>query len=132
MSIMRSVILALALGACDWPVGVNCTSEARPSIRLTLVDSTTGAPILGEFTVMINDGDYLESVSASNPPIEPTRIFLGEERPGIYRVKAKATGYQSWQRGGIRVTEDRCHVRTVEVEARLQAETPVSATAVSW
>jgi hypothetical protein len=131
--IVPSAILTLALAACEWPAGVNCTSEARPSIRLTLVDSTTGAPIIGDYTVMITDGDYVESLNLSNPPVEPTGVFLGEERSGIYRVKAKATGYQSWQREGVRITEDRCHVRTVEVEARMQAEeTPVSANAASW
>ena len=42
------------------------------------------------------------------------------ERPGTYTVAVSHPDYRPWQRTGVAVSRDECHVQTQTVTARLQ------------
>ena len=42
------------------------------------------------------------------------------ERPGHYVVNVEADAYRSWTMADVEITADICHIRTVELTARLQ------------
>lgn len=101
--------------------GVVCTTEARPGIVVTIVDASTGAPLAGPVTVTVWDGEYSETVTPPETPSGTRVAALAWERPGRYRVEVRAPGYVTWVGTEVRVLEDECHVRPVELTARLEA-----------
>lgn len=118
---MRLVMLlpvALVASACKW--GVVCTLEARPGIRVTIVDAATGSPVEGDATVIATDGSYTETVNVPVLPAGARVAFLAEERAGMYRVQVQTPAYDPWVAPLVWVTEDDCHVRTVDLTARLE------------
>jgi len=110
-------VALVAASGCKW--GVVCTLEIRPGISVTIVDAATGSPAQGDVTVIATEGSYEETV---NLPAAggPQTALLAFERAGMYRVEAQAPGYAPWVAPLVRVTEDDCHVRTVDLTARLE------------
>ena len=107
-------VASLAAG-CELFGPVTCTTEARPGIVVEVVDSVTDQRV-SDATVILVDGGWQEILEA------PQGTTAGAyERAGTYRVQAAADGYAPWARYDVRVTGDECHVRTVELTARLQA-----------
>jgi hypothetical protein len=108
--------LVVGLGGCG------CTDESLPGLRITLLDSITDDPIAAEdITVIATDGAYGDTARFSTANPNPfSRIGLAYERAGQYRVEASAKGYLPWVRENVRVTDGVCHVRTVDVVARMQ------------
>jgi hypothetical protein len=112
-------VLIVGAGRQSAPDGV-CTAEARPSLVISVRDFATGAPALSGATITVQDGGF---IATSRVPESNTAAAVGlvGERPGTYAVRVEQSGYRSWERGGIRVTADRCHARTVEVAALFPA-----------
>ena len=101
------------------PVGPACTEEARPGLNVTLSDSL--APNFFAFTnvhVIAVDGAYRDSAFVAAYNAGSGGISLAYERAATYTVLARADGYAQWQRSGIEVAEDVCHVITVPVPVR--------------
>jgi hypothetical protein len=97
---------------------VVCTMEARSSFAVTVVDSTSGTPVRGA-TVRVADGAFSDTLVA--PGAGATAYSGGVyERPGTYTVTVSHTDYRPWQRPGVAVTRDECHVQTQQLTARLQ------------
>jgi hypothetical protein len=102
-------------------VGGDCTLIALPGIRVTIVDGSTGLPFQEEVTVIATEGSYSETDSPPVRPGEPRIASLAFERPGTYRVEVQSPGYVTEIATNVRVTRDDCHVRTVELTARLES-----------
>lgn len=121
MKLFVAVLMAtLAANACEV-----CTSELRAGISVTIVDGTTGGPLLEEHvTVTATEGTYTETVHPPILPGSPRTAGLVHERTGTYRVEVEATGYATWVASEVRVseTDDGCHVETVGLTARLEKE----------
>ena len=104
-------------------VAVVCTTEARPAVRLTVVDSVTGqSGPMQSLKIVIRDGAardtaFVPTIAAGAPTFTFSMAF---ERKGTYTVDVTANGYQPWERSAIVVTGDLCHVTTVAVTALLQ------------
>jgi hypothetical protein len=117
--------LAAVSGACanrgsaPAPGGIVCTMEARSSFAVTVVDSTSGAAIRSGATVRVSDGSFADTLVAPGPG---ANAYSGGvyERPGTYTVAVSHPSYRTWQRSGVRVTRDECHVQTQQLTARLQ------------
>ena len=98
--------------------GTVCTMEARSAIAVTLLDASTGARVEGA-TVRVTDGAFSENLAG----FEGT--YSGaHERAGTYTIIVSHPDYQQWQRAGVVVGEDECHVITQQVEARLTRRSP--------
>ena len=93
--------------------GVICTREARSALAVTVVDDATGARIDGA-TVRVTDGEFAENLNSFDG------MYSGVyERAGTYTIVVSHPDYRQWQRAGVVVQRDECHVITEEVEARL-------------
>lgn len=115
MKVVLAVFLVLGMSGCELlGIGTVCTQEERPAVTVALVDSITGEAIVpGSLLVVAADGEYADTIRGLAPG------GLAYEREGTYRVTVQASGYAPWVRENVRVTSDECHVRTVELVARL-------------
>jgi hypothetical protein len=95
-----------------------CTLEARAGVNLTIVDSLSGAGILGpgNIRLAVTDGVYTDSLRMTS-----FYSFWGAayERSGTYTATVDADGFLPWRKDGIVVTRGLCHVRPTAVTARL-------------
>lgn len=101
------------LGACTTATELVCTDEAWPGVVVHVSDATSGAALSGA-SGAVRDGEYVETLEAIQ-----TVLVGAYERAGTYRVEVTRADYQPWLQEGVHVTRDRCHVRTVDLEARL-------------
>jgi len=115
--VLLPIGLAVA-GSCNF--GQVCTANIAPGILVTIVDSATGSPIFDTVRVVATHGSYADTAIVPPPAMSgPVIAWLAEERPGFYRVEARAPGYRPWTSPLLHVEQGDCHVRTVEVTARL-------------
>lgn len=120
----RSVLVALAgaagLAGCDQLTGPPCTTDVRPALRVDVRDSSTNAPAGAGALIVARDGAFADTVLVPAHAAGASPYHLAHERAGTYAVTVERDGYRPWSRTGVRVTKDGCHVRTVELTARLQ------------
>ena len=111
----------VVLAACDL-IGPVCTLEAVSGLHVTVVDSLTGAPAASGAQLIAQDGAFADTMSfpPNRPDLDSTALQSAEERPGIYTVTVRKSGFVDWVRRGVLVTAGRCHVRPVALTARLQ------------
>ncbi len=94
-----------------------CTDILVPGILVDVRDSITDAYVGPQARISATSGWYLNVVVTQD---DDGPFGLAHERPGTYTVTVDKTGYTQWRRTGVEVTADGCHVRTVELIARLQ------------
>lgn len=105
-----------------------CTTDFRFGLVVYVQDSVTGAWAASGARLLTEDakgvadaGDqYFSAFPADRPELDPQPLLGAGERAGTYRVTVRKAGYADWVRTGVRVTEDECHVRQVELLARLK------------
>jgi hypothetical protein len=86
-------------------------------------DSVTDEPAAADARLIVRDGSYADtSDQLPAPYTDPLVLRAAGERGGWYDVSVEKTGYRDWMRNPVRVNEDGCHVRTVQLQARLQPE----------
>ena len=118
-----ALVLAAALAACsngstEPPV---CTAGVVYGIRAMVRDSVTDRTIGSGSTLVAIGVGVRDSVSAAaNTPTLDDKVFaLLPEKDGTYELNVTHTGYARWQRTGIVVTKDACHVISVDIVVRL-------------
>lgn len=109
-------LVPCVLAACGVSDTV-CTMEARAGINVVVTDSVTGSPVTTGVTLIVQDGTYRDSTNGF-----PGANSLGSawEREGVYAVTVRADGYAVWNKSGVRVQSDECHVKAVTIPAKLQ------------
>jgi len=120
-SLFRSTAIVVGAAAsvgCNPFTGTVCTTEARAAIVVDVRDSSTDAPAGRGARVIASDGAFADTAHTSADFDGP--YGLAHERAGTYTVTVEQEGYRDWSQDGIRVTRDECHVRTVDITARLQ------------
>jgi hypothetical protein len=100
----------------------DCTADLKPAVRVKIVDAATGGLVEApSVTVTVTDGPYTDTVTLSVPPVGALFVYLAFERTGTYRVEVNAPGYSPWVEAEVRaVDRDECHVKTVDLTARLE------------
>ena len=111
-------VIAAMVAGCRLFTGTDCSLDARAGITVDVRDSVSNAPITGESRIIARDGTFADTAEFTE--IFPGPHALVRERPGSYTVTVEREGYQLWSRTGVRVTRGECHVRTVELTARLR------------
>lgn len=114
-------IVALALLGCEL-FEEDCSLIIANNMQITLRDSVTNDPIVADSIVVITtDGAYADTIRLSMPVlVSIPQVRVRGERAGTYRVQVTATGYAPWVREGVRVVDEGCHIRTVDLTARMQ------------
>ncbi len=107
-----AAITLLSANACYFPTG--CDAYAAPGLSITARDAATGASIEGNDVRVILSAERQSDTTRSLP------ASLAYESPGTYTVVLEVSGYLRWERAGIRVRADNCHVKTVPVVADLR------------
>jgi hypothetical protein len=119
-----ALFLVVVTGACDAldSSPVVCTRELRFGLIVTVQDSVTGAPAAAEAQLVARDGAYADTVIGPSAATDPNALtlFAVPERPGTYELTVSKNTFVTWQRSGVVVTADECHVRPVAVTARLR------------
>ncbi len=93
-----------------------CTALYAYGLSVTVTDAATAAPVEGA-AAEIRDGSW----------IDPQVTVLGNtvmgagERPGVYAITVRKSGYADWTRSGVsvRMGSDGCHVEGVHLDAAL-------------
>ena len=115
---VAALILATACSSREEPADPGepqtvCTLEARSALAVTVVDALTNARVTGA-TVRATDGTHSENLTGFEG------VYSGaHERAGTYTIVVSHPDYRQWQRAGVVVERDECHVITEAVEARL-------------
>ena len=112
------VVGATVSVGCNPFTGTTCTSEARAALVVDVRGSSTNAPAGRGARIIASDGAFADTASTSGDYDGPYQ--LAHERAGTYTVTVEKEGYRGWSQSGIRVTKGECHVRTVNLTARLQ------------
>lgn len=103
--------LALACGTTQV-----CTADSRAGLRVDVRDAATGLPAAEQAVVVAREGDFEESLGQAT-----ALSFVGlYERAGVYRVTVTKPGYATLDTAGVRVAEDRCHVRLTTIAVGLE------------
>lgn len=99
-----------------------CTTEARAGIQVEVRDALSGEPAAQGAVGIAYDGAYADTLQLfpNVPPHLPLTLIGAVERPGVYTVVVRKSGYRDWIRAGVEVRHDGCHVITVKLEARLE------------
>jgi len=116
---MLGLALGLGLAGCGGNPVV-CTTEARSSLNVTVLDAVTGRRLC-DAEVTATDGSYNATLMSSGPTGN-CNYFGPFERPGNYLVMASRAGYLTGHEGDALVTRDECHVQTAAVTVQLQPE----------
>ena len=117
-----AILTALVLGGCTAqdPVILACTDELVPAFRIGARDSASGKGLLPPYNVYVREAAYVDSALVRVPMDSTYLAALAHERAGVYTAEVIAPGYRAWRAEHLIVTKDECHVRTVEMVARLQ------------
>lgn len=98
--------------------GLVCTAEARASITVDVRDSVTNAVVSRNARIIARMGAVADTSRDTGAFDGPFGLFY--ERAGTFDVTVEQTGYKTWSRQGVQVTQGTCHVNGVALTARLQ------------
>jgi hypothetical protein len=105
------------LTGCDAILPTGCDAYAAYGLSVAVRDSATGAPVTDSLHIVASSSTYTDTRDGSS---EGGVFGLAPERPGVYTVTVSHPNAREWQRSGIQVKSDRCHVIPVSVPVRLQ------------
>lgn len=124
-----SCFVAIPIGiiACNQPKPevapsrgeVFCTLDARYGILVQVRDRATGESVVRDAFIKAIDGFFVDSVRVPASFTRSDFIGLALERAGTYTVVVVRPGYARFEKRGIKVTHDACHIQPVEVVALL-------------
>lgn len=115
-----NLLLPLSLSACGLVEPMVCTTEAVPALVVEVRDAVTGAPAAADAIGRAEDGDFNAVLVGSDRGVDALNLYGAFERAGTYRITVQKSGYAAWQKVGVDVSRDECHVRTVHLRADLQ------------
>ncbi len=118
-------IALLSVAGCDLlddNTGLACTANFVFGLEVAVQDSSTGAPAASGAQLIAQDGAWADTVAfpSNRPDLDAQPLVSAGERPGTYTVTVRKAGFRDWQRSGVVVTADECHVHPVDLTARLQ------------
>jgi hypothetical protein len=130
-----ALLLALPLAACGDDVVVSCDVPddvlrssaplapagsdrllaAPVAVRVTVVDSASGASLAAGASGAFVTGTFADSLHHDDPA-----LLTAYGPAGRYSLVVQHPGYASWGRDDVRVRAGECGMATVELTARLQ------------
>lgn len=115
-----ALVLLVCCTACD-DDPVVCLAVYQPGFVVTIIDSLAGEPRSDIATAIVTDGAVVDTLRPYGFDTYGREVSKAGayERAGTYDLRITAPGYLEWARTAMRLTEDECHVRTAEIEARL-------------
>ena len=114
-----AALLSACGGGSDSTVA--CTTQVVAGLRIQVLDRTSGSPISCGASATVTAPGYSRTVDNPAGPTcsNATVLTAADERTGTYAITVTKSGYLPFSTSNVVVTADECHVRTVDVEARL-------------
>jgi hypothetical protein len=115
-----SILAVAGLASSCHPEKVNivCVDTSRIAIVLEVRDSVSGAGAAVGTSLVVRDGVFVDSTVTA--AYSATHMAWLPQRPGIYTVTLRHTGYREWIKPGVALLSERCGVQQVQLFARLQ------------
>lgn len=106
-----ALLLVLASG-CRLLGDDDCTTVGAPSVGVQVVDAVTSVPLTTGVVVQLfgPNGDIDERTEPGAGSVPPTYYVGTSNKPGLYRVVVRSTGYQEATRENVRVAEATCGI----------------------
>jgi hypothetical protein len=103
--VVAGVLVATGMLArgCASPFGITCTEEGEFAVHVEVRDAATGAPAAEGATLIIREGEYVDSMRGSVDLPPPPVLSAGLEREGTYHVVVRKSGYEDWIRENVQV-----------------------------
>ena len=99
-----------------------CTTSVEPAVVMEIRDAVDASPLAEGAQGAVRDGAFTDSLrpyGSTGQGILVSRA-AADERAGTYAITIEHPGYPTWARSGVTVTEDACHVETVQLVAQLE------------
>ncbi len=111
-----AALVLVLLGCEDHSVVRPCTANYVFGLSISVTDAVSAAPVEG-VAAEIRDGAWVDP----NVTVLGNTVMGAGERPGVYMVTVRKSGYADWTRSGVtvRMTSDGCHVDPVRLDAAL-------------
>lgn len=124
--VMLRVVVLLALSVfatnCHFPfVSEGCDTYADPGLEVTVRAAESGAALENGVKIVAFNATLADSASGVLPGGVASLLM---EKSGTFTVRVSAPGRVTWERAGVRVTKDECHVRLTRVTATLSRAEP--------
>lgn len=116
------VAAGLLLSGCTNPFGFACSDIGRFAVHVEVRDAATNASAAEGATLVIRDGEYVDS-RHGGPGAPPIPVLsAGAERAGTYQVAVRKEGYRDWVRENVQVKRAGwCdELQSVQLTARLE------------
>jgi len=110
--------LSLVLLGCDHSSPSRaCTTLYAYGLSITVTDAVTAAPLEGAAAEIRDGTGWVDP----NVTVLGNTVMGAGERPGVYTVTVRRSGYADWMKAGVAVgtTSDGCHVQGVHLDAAL-------------
>jgi len=116
-----SLAAALATAGCEVPSG--CPLGDFPGVVLEIRDSVTGVGLADQALIIATPAvggasDTLRWISG----LDSIYVSGLYDQPGTFTLSVAVPGYVDWVRPDVLVERGPCVVKTVEIQALLQAE----------
>lgn len=121
-------LAACASSGCGG-TGGGCTADVHRAIEVSVYDAQTRQPAISGAAATVRDGFYSETlrevawtlVDPSDPtsPLLPLTLGGADERSGTYTIRVEKPGYVTWEKTGVRVRRNECHVEGVHLDVYL-------------
>jgi len=110
-------LLLLLLGCDHTSPSRACTALYAFGLSITVTDAVTAAPIEGVAAEIRDGTGWVDP----NVTVFGNTVMGAGERPGVYSITVRKSGYAEWTRSGVAVgmTSDGCHVQGVHLDAAL-------------
>ena len=120
-SLLLGVLLSAAAGCSAAATSPpQCAGVLIPALRVTIVDSVSGAFAGAGSTLIARLGAETDTIMQSSAAPDSESIVIGSEI-GDYALTIQKLGYAPWTRSSLVVPAavDGCHPSTVDLEAKL-------------
>ncbi len=113
---LLAALVAILPGCGDHSVVRACTADYVFGLSISVTDAAPAAPV-GGVAAEIRDGSWVDPQLA----VVGNTVMGAGERPGVYAITIRKSGYADWTKGGVtvRMTSDGCHVQGVHLDAAL-------------
>lgn len=100
---------------------VVCTPSIEPGLQITILDADTKESTSCGATVVVQDGNFEETVSNEAGPDcqNSKKLTAAEERAGTYHLIVTKEGYQEANVYDVIVESGTCHVQTKDITVEL-------------
>jgi hypothetical protein len=120
-SILTALISLAWIASCSEPYDpIECTTEFVYGLHIEIRDAETGEPAGLDATVVTTAKNYVDTLEVLIGPNSSVVAFGAGERPGTYDIRVEHPEYRTWEKTGVMVRADECHVIPVDVIVELE------------